>query len=183
LKTWNHKKFKTVKMPTKGLKKYLKTLSTEELINHIVDLDRKYKQVQEHHEVYLASDLSKFIEKQKEIIKNEFFPIRGLPKMRLSVARKAISDAKKMEFPPEAMADLMLVYVETGVNFANDFGDNNESFYDSMEKMYRDALIFIHIEGLQEKFKESAWEIVEKANDTGWGFHETLSDFFFEYYS
>lgn len=170
-------------MPTKGLKKYLKTLTKEELINHIVDLDNKYKPVQEYHQVYLASDLTDFIEKQKKIIENEFFPTRGLPKMRLSVARNAISNARKMEFPPEAMADLMLVYVETGVRFTSDFGDIDEPFYDSMEKMYRDALIFIHIEGLQEKFKKRAWEIVEKTADTGWGFHDTLGDFYYEYYS
>lgn len=170
-------------MPTKGLKKHLKTFSKDELINHIVDLDKKYKPVQEYHQVYLASDLTGFIEKQKQIIEKEFYPTRGLPKMRLSVARKAISDAKKMEFPAEAIADLMMVYVETGVRFINDFGDNNESFYDSMEKMYRDALIFIHTEGLQENFKERAWEIVEKATDTGWGFHEALSDSFYEYYT
>jgi hypothetical protein len=170
-------------MPTKGLKKFLKTLTKEELIDHITELDKKYKPVQEYHQVYLASDLTDFIEKQKKIIENEFFPTRGLPKMRLSVARKAISDAKKMGFPIEAMADLMLVYVEIGVRFTNDFGDNDEPFYDSMEKMYRDALTFIHIEDLQEKFKERAWEIVENAADTGWGFHDTLGDFFYEYYS
>jgi hypothetical protein len=170
-------------MPTKGLRKYLQTLSKEELINHIIELDKKYKPVQEYHQVYLSSDLTDFIEKQKEIIENEFFPTRGLPKMRLSVARKAISDAKKMEFPPDAVADLMLFYVETGVRFTNDFGDIDEPFYDSMEKMYRDALIFIHIEGLETAFKERAYNIIVNSADTGWGFHDTLGDFFYEYYS
>jgi len=98
-------------MPTKGLRKFLKNLSKENLINHIVEVDKKYKPVQEYHAVYLASDISEFVEKQKKIIENEFFPSKGLPKVRLSVARKAISDAKKMGFPPEALADLMLFYV------------------------------------------------------------------------
>lgn len=92
-------------MPTKGLKKHLKTLSQEELINHIIKLDKKYKPVQEYHQVYMASDLTEFIEKQKEIIENEFFPSRGVPKEWLSVARKAISDAKKMGFKPDAITD------------------------------------------------------------------------------
>jgi hypothetical protein len=55
-------------MPTKGLKKFLKTLTKEELIDHITELDKKYKPVQEYHQVYLASDLTDFIEKQKKII-------------------------------------------------------------------------------------------------------------------
>lgn len=170
-------------MPTKGLKKHLKTLSQEELINHIVELDKKYKPVQEYHQVYLAADLTEFIEKQKKIIENEFFPKRGLPKMRFSIARKAISDARKMGFPPEDIADLMLFYVENGVNFTNEYGDIHERFYTSMENMFYDALSFIHSQGFHEKFQDRAYVIVENSENIGWGFPDTIGDYYHEYFS
>ena len=169
-------------MPTKGLRKFLKTLSKEELIKHIVELDKKYKPVQEFHEVCLASDISELVEKHKEIIENEFFPSKGLPKGRLSVARKSVSDAKKKGFPPEAITDLMFFYVENGVEFINEFGDMEESFYRSMENMYQDALKSVRFHLLGEYFQDRAWKIIEKAEDVGWGFPEILEDYYHEYF-
>ena len=121
-------------MATPNLKKYLKTLTKEELINHIIELDKKYKPVQEYYQLYLNNDVEAVLNKYKKQIEYEFYPARGEPKMRLSVARKAVTDAQKLGFPPEAMADLMLFYVETGVEFTNDYGDIDEPFYNSMEK-------------------------------------------------
>ncbi|MGM0377629.1 MAG: DUF6155 family protein, partial [Bacteroidota bacterium] len=92
------------------------------------------------------------------------------------------SDAKKMGFPPEALADLMLFYVENGVEYTYEFGDIDEPFYTSMENMYRDALELIRAERLADKFEDRAYHIPEKAEGTGWGFHETLYDFYYEYF-
>lgn len=169
-------------MPTKGLKKFLSTLSKEELIKHIVELDKKYKPVQEYHQVFVNNDITSVVEKLKAQIKNEFYPSRGLPKERLSVARNAISDAKKLGLPPEILADLMLFYVETGVQFTNDYGDINESFYNSMESMFAKTLKLMQKEGIIDQFKERAYKITEDSCDTGWGFHDTLCDFYYEYY-
>lgn len=77
----------------------------------------------------------------------------------------------------------MLTYVETGVRYTNEFGDIDEPFYTSMENMYRDAMKFIRSEGLESTFRDRGHAIFEDAADTGWGFHETLADFFYEYLS
>lgn len=169
-------------MPTKGLKKHLTTRSKEELIKHIIELDKKYKPVQEYHQVFFNNDVETIVEKFKKQIENEFFPTRGLPKMHFSVARKAITEAKKLGIPAESLAGLMLFYVETGVQFTNDYGDINESFYNSMESMYGKALELIQKEGLLEQFQYRAYDITENSCDTGWGFHDTLCDFYYEYY-
>lgn len=144
-----------------------------------MELDLKYKAVKEHHQFQLSSDISSFLEKQKQIIENEFFPAQGLPKSRLSVARKAITDSKKLGFPPQAIADLMLFYVETGVRFTNEYGDIDEPFYTSMENMYRDAMNYINKQRLQELYQNRAHAIVQDSANTGWGFHDTLADFFY----
>ncbi|MFB6318957.1 DUF6155 family protein [Saccharicrinis sp. FJH54] len=169
-------------MATSNLKKFLKSLSKEELIKHIMELDKKYKPVQEYYHLYLNGDTSGTTEKYKSIIKNEFFPTRGLPKERLSVARKAISDAKKIGLPADALADLMLFYVETGASYTNEYGDIDEPFYNSMESMYLKTLKFMESEGLLEKFKLRAYEILRTTENTGWGFHDTLGDYYYTFY-
>lgn len=50
----------------------------------------------------------------KKIVKDEFFPERGFPKMRLTVAKKAITDFKKLSSDELKTLDLMLYYVEIG---------------------------------------------------------------------
>lgn len=170
-------------MPTTGLKKHLSTLSKDQLIKHIVELDKKYKSVQEYHQLFLNNDVEAVVAKYKKQIENEFYPSRGLPKERLSVARKAITETKKLGVPADSLADLMLFYVETGVQFTNDYGDINEAFYNSMENMFGKVLKLMQKEGILDQFKERAYKIIEDSSDTGWGFHDTLCDFYYTYYS
>ncbi len=169
-------------MTTTGLKKQLTSFSKEELIKHIIELDKKYKQVQEYHQLLFTGDVSAVLEKSKAIIDNEFYPSRGLPKMRLSVARKAISEAGKLGLPNEFIIDLMLFYVETGVQFPCDYGDIDEPFYNSMESMFAKVLKLMSKDDLLLKFQNRARAIVEDTVNTGWGFHDTLGDFYYEFY-
>ncbi len=169
-------------MPTKGLKKHITSLTKEELLKHIVELGKKYKPVQEYHQLFFENDVEAVVVKYKKQIEDEFYPTRGLPKERLSVARKAITEAKKLGIPAESLADLMFLYVKTGVRFTNDYGDINESFYTSMESMFCKALDFIAKEGLLDNFKDRAYKITEESCNTGWGFHDTLCDYYYEYY-
>lgn len=169
-------------MPTKNLKKQLSLLSKDELIKHILELDKKYKAVQEYHTFYFTDDVEGLVKKFKGIIENEFYPKRGIPKMRLSVARGAIVDAKKLGIPARSMADLMLYYVETGVQFTNDYGDINEPFYNSIESMFKNTLGLMKAENILPDFEERAHKIVYDSKNIGWGFHDTLSDYFFMFY-
>lgn len=74
--------------------------------------------------------------KVKQIIENEYFPEKGLPKERLSVAKKAISDFSKLKLSLELEAQLMIFLVECGCQFTHEYGDINEAFYISMEKSF-----------------------------------------------
>ncbi len=123
------------------------------------------------------------LEKYKNIIKNEFLPKRGFGQGKLSVARKAVNDFKKVSDHSISIADIMLYYVEIGVEFTLTYGDINEQFYSSMENMYSDALAYIFRNHLQDQFKDRCLRIVIDTKGMGWGFHDTLSDTFYEYYN
>ena len=166
---------------TMTLKKYLSQFTKEQLVGQILELHKKYKDVKTYYEFSINPDVTSKRENVKEAVLECFFPKRGF-KLRLKDARKVISDFKKLEPDPESLADVMLYYVECGVQFTNDFGDIDEPFYVSIERMFIDTAKFIQDNGLNEIFLARAQKITEDSNGIGWGFHDALLDIYYNYF-
>ena len=144
---------------------------------------KSFDVVKEYYQVQLSGDDESVLQKYKEIIEHEFFPVseRKDPPARLSVARKAITDYKKLTGSDVNIADIMVYYVETGVRFTNEYGDIDEAFYISMESMYEKALKFIVDKKLTDIFNERLLAIVNDTDGIGWGFHDQLEYLYFHY--
>jgi hypothetical protein len=168
-------------MGLKDLKSELETLDKKHLIELISEIYRKDKNVREFFEYYLKPDEAKLFEKYKRQVREGFYPQHG-DALRLSVARQAINNFKKYEPSKELLADLMLYYVECGVEFTNDFGDISESFYTSIAVMFRSTLDLIQREGYLDRFKERATKIVQDSDGIGWGFSDDVGDCYYDYY-
>ncbi|HLP15970.1 MAG TPA: DUF6155 family protein, partial [Bacteroidota bacterium] len=110
-----------------------------------------------------------------------FFPQRGFM-FNLREGKKAISDFKKLGVSSERVVDLMLIYVEDGVRYTNEYGDISESFYNSVAGVYRHALELMKKEQLLEKFQKRAEKMIEETEGIGWGFHDEISDLYGEFY-
>jgi len=171
------------KLNQRTLKLHLKQLSPEELLDEIAMLYDKFEPVKEFYLTKLTDGGAQAVlEDHKYAIRREFFPSRGLPPARLSVARKAVADFKKISNSPADLAELMLFYVETGVQFTREYGDIDSAFYNSMEGMFDRAAKHIVKHGLQELFESDCHSIVNDAGGTGWGFHDTLSEIYSEHF-
>jgi Family of unknown function (DUF6155) len=168
-------------MGLREVKSELNKLDKATLIKHISELYKKYKPVKDYFDFYLDPDEKKILNQYKEKVTEGFFPKRG-DQLKLSISRKAINDFKKLGTSEESVADLLIHFVENGIEFTNTYGDVNESFYLSIENTYSNALDIIEKSGLMESFKPRAQKIVTDSTDTGWGFHECLSDLFYQYY-
>jgi hypothetical protein len=104
------------------LKKHLKTRSQEELINDIAELYKRFQPVKDYYQIQLApQDETQVAAKYKKIIEDEFFPARGYGRAKLSVAKKAITEYKKVNKTIVGIIDIMLFYVEQGVRFTGAF--------------------------------------------------------------
>jgi hypothetical protein len=170
-------------MNLKDLKQYLGTRSREQLIAEIGEMFSKIDAVKDYYQSKLNLGYSAEVsEKYKSVIKHEFFPARGFGRARLSVARKAVGDYKKISASKFGVADIMLYYVEVGVQFTNTYGDIDEAFYNSMESMYESAVKYIVRHGLQGQFGERCRRIVTDTSGIGWGFHDGLSEIYEEYF-
>lgn len=155
-------------------------LSKEELVKEITNLYRKNNFVKDYYVTKYSSDNGQSVLiKHKNIIENEFFPEFGFGDARLSVAKKSITEFKKLSTNAESIAELMVFYVETGVRYTDCYGDINESFYMSMESMYGRAIKFIIDQSLENKFKNRCMKIVDDTVNMGWGFHDDPGDIYF----
>lgn len=168
-------------MGLREVKSELNKLDKEDLIKHISELYKKYKPVKEYFDFYINPDEKKLLEQYKDKVTEGFFPKRGY-QLKLSSSRKAINDFKKLGASPDSVADLLLHFVEQGVEFTNEYGDIDENFYTSVENTYSSALDLISKNGLLDNFKTRAYEIVTDTEGIGWGFHDYLGDLYYQYY-
>ncbi len=168
-------------MGLREVKSELNKLEKDILIKHISELYKRFKPVKEYFDFYVNADESKILKEYKQKVREGFFSKRG-DSLRLSISRKAINDFKKIGTSKESLADLLLYYVECGVEFTNDFGDIYESFYVSVENTYEKALELMKKEGILDKFKDRCFSIVNKTEHMGWGFHDYLSYLYCKYY-
>lgn len=160
------------------LKKELKTLSKDKIIDIVLELYSARKEAKEYLEFFLNPNEKSEVEKYKMIILDEFCPSKGEPKCRFSVCRKAISDFKKLKPSPEVLADLMLYYIEEGVQVTIQYGDMWEQYYTALENNFEKAVVFIAKNGLMEQYKVRIEVLLESVSHCGWGFYDTLGDIY-----
>lgn len=163
------------------LKKELKKLDKDKLIDLVADLYKKNKFVKEFFDFYVNPDEKEMFNKYRDKVFEAFYPKRG-DNYKLKDGKQAISDFKKLGTSADSLADLMLFYVETGVIFTNDFGDIDEPFYNSVASVYSQALTLMKKENLLDKFADRAGKVVSDTSAIGWGFHDYLGDIHSDFY-
>jgi len=169
----------------KLLRQYLRKKEQKELIDEIADLYKKFDSVKNYYQASVFNDDQGVLEKYKQIIEYEFFPksIHAEPPCRISVVKKAIADYKKLSCSDANLADIMLYYVECGVEFANECGDIDGRLYNSMASVYVNACQFIHKHNLKSRFQSRVLAIVTDTSNCDWGFREYLRDSYDDFFS
>jgi len=167
-------------------KTYLQNQDPECLIDELLALYRTFEVVRELYTPRLEpADTAKIVEKYKQVLAEQFLPHsakRDFPELNYSVARKAISDFKKINSNPAALLDLQLTYVEYGVECTLAYGDIDERFYDSMESMFCKTLKDMEEHGLLDLFEARCLTIEKKTRDLGWGFGDAITELCEEYF-
>ena len=165
------------------LKRFLNQLPRDQLVNQVIDMWASFPQVQHYYEAKVRPANDDAVrDKYRAVVEREFFPARGYGRARLSIARKAVADYRKVAGSPEGVADLMLFYVETGVRFTNAYGDIDESFYSSMAGMYESALEWVAKHDLKTQFEARCLRLVDDTRGIGWGFPEDVEITFERYF-
>lgn len=118
------------------------------------------------------------LDKYRQKVVEQFFPARGFGKLKLGEARKAIRDYRKATGNLNGTAELLMTYVENGVQFTDQYGDIDERFYSSIESALGElaALLRGEARGLYPQFRNRLAGVEQMANGIGWGFHDFIAD-------
>lgn len=165
------------------MKKALQGYSQPELIALIAEITKSSPQAHEFLTVRLSPNASaaSFLEKYMAKIEHEFYPKRGLGRLNLREAKKAVTDFRKICSDKSMGVDIMLFYVENCVKFTNDFGDMDESFYNGACSMFGSAVKEIISCGkyVYSSFADRLKAIVDNAI-RGHGFKDEMEAVYFE---
>lgn len=163
------------------LKKQLNSMEKRELVALISKLYKGSKQAQIIVDIELCGTPAEnlLVANCKAKIHTAFFGSR----LSLKNARTAISDFRKASKNKESIADLMLFYVECGIEFTNMYGDVDEAFYNSIASMFSDfvdALNRLDSNAYYHRNAERILQVCQNADCVGWGFPEELWDIYNE---
>ena len=121
------------------------------------------------------------IESYRRKIDEAFYSRRGWPqdKLQLAAARKAIRDYRTATSDLAGTLDLTLHYVETGTKFTVEFGDIDESFYNSLcsalDELRRE-LVRAGDETIYGQLRERLSVVAKQAGGIGWGYGDFVGD-------
>ncbi len=168
-------------MSKSTIKKLLQSMTKAEIIEMVLELYSARKEAKEYLEFYASPDEKGKLEEYKSVIREEFYPKRRRePQTRFSVCRKAVADFKKLKPSADALAELMVSYMEWATQFTHDYGDMWEQYYDSVESNFDKIVKHIAANGLWEKYDKRLQQCVEWLSVCGWGFADAVADMYEE---
>ena len=168
-------------MSKASVKKVLLAMTKKDIIEMVLEMYSARKEVKEYLEFYASPNENGKLEEYKAIIKEEFYPKRRRePQTRFSVCRKAVADFKKLKPSPDALAELMVSYMEWATKLTFDYGDMWEPYNDSVESNFNKTIKHIVLNGLWDKYNDRLQQCVIWSEGNGYGFADAIADMYEE---
>ncbi len=163
-------------MSIKKFKEYFKEQDEGFLVDEILTIYKTFETIKEYYDYKINyQNLDQIAQKYKRVLKKQLCPSRGFPELKYSIARRAISDFKKVCPNPYAIIDIQLTFVEYGVQCTLQYGDIDERFYNSMGSMFQKCLEDMQKYELLTAFEKRCHLIWEKTESMGWGFGDQIT--------
>ena len=169
-------------MKITDFRKYLQSLSKEEMEDELINLVKSYRDVKEYFSLKVNPENGEEIFlKYKENIKNQFFTKKFYGNPNFREIRGYYSAFKKVSKNIEYLIELMLYTVELAMKYLDEVGDSEERFYDSTCNIFDDVCLLIRKNKLEEQYIDKCRKIVESSDDKGYGLYDSMSDIFNDY--
>ncbi len=143
-------------MNKKELKKFITTLSNEELQGEIIKLFEKFDQVKHFYTAELSNDTQALLSKYKQKIEKEFqrASTRSSNSYRITEINNIIKEFEKVSVFSIDIIELKLYRVELAIKLVKDFRIDDQTYYASIAGHYQKALKQIHATHLEDYFTE-----------------------------
>ena len=116
-------------------------------------------------------------EECKKKIRQQFFPERGMGRLSLVTAKKAITEYKKVNKSPEKLLELQVYYTECCTEFLDAYGDGPESLYNSTSSMFETVVKSLNKANNTELFQQyypRLEKILGNLNGVGYGLEDDI---------
>jgi hypothetical protein len=144
-----------------------------ELVGLIGELYRLSKENQRFLESKLG-DASKQLTIYRQLVSNCLFPdpLSKNSEVRISEAKRAISQYQRATQDSAGTVDLMFVFVEAGTAFANDLGYGDDGFFNALENMLSRALDLLTRGNadFRQSMRPRLARLATSAGNLGWGY-------------
>lgn len=163
------------------IKRELRKFEKEKLVSMIMDCYKMSGEVRDYINDVLnpAEAIENLYNKAKSQILHEFFPKHGSNKFKITHAKKAITEFRKLTHDDERTLDLMIFYVEMGVGYAHFNRNPGEYFIESLVSMYGKAVHELMGQvDLHKPYYERLQIIIDDASHIGEEFQEKLRHLF-----
>ncbi|WP_228551164.1 DUF6155 family protein [Sporosarcina cascadiensis] len=171
-----------MKLTISELKKHLKQLDSNEIIQLIAELHKIDEKAQLFFSLQFEGEetAQELLIQEKTQMKKDFsFTGRGVLKLHLPDVKKRIREFAKLTNDRMRITDLQLFFVELGTEFTVTYGDIDEAFYTNMENMFAQVIKTCESnEELYKAFHSRLRQVVSDSIGTGWGYHDILSDLY-----
>ena len=163
------------------VKKYIQSLDRSSLEDLVLDLYSARKEARGFLEYAMCPRDNVEADSCKDIIRKEFFPSRGEPRMRFSVCKQAIRNFRALDPHPELLADVLLYLPECAALCADTYGDLWGAFYDSAHSNFVVAMKYIAKHHLQPQFQSRIEKLLHHTKNSGYGFPDMMFAAYHEY--
>ena len=161
---------------SQGFGRIRSTLLTQpprQLVRLIGELYRLSQENQRFLEARLGN-ASKQLSIYKRLVTDYLFPdpLGKSSNVRISEAKRAISQYERATGDLAGTVDLMLLFVETGTAFAADLGYGEDDFFSALENMLSRALALLRggSDDLTQSMRSRLVRLSGSARDLGWGY-------------
>ncbi|CAG7645291.1 hypothetical protein ACFQI7_25515 [Paenibacillus allorhizosphaerae] len=161
------------------IKRKLKELPPHEVIELLHETVKTNKEARVFISVKLQGEpaLLELLEKCKEQIRKQFYPDRGLPKLRTDKVKEALSSMEMAGQGTDWPFELMVYFCEVAVRYIHETGDIFEDMGDLLTDTYEaviQALNMAKTPELYEKYRDRMKAIVETTGCECWGICDSL---------
>lgn len=156
-------------MSKRDLKKYLASLTKEQLEEQLIGLYDKFSEIKTYYNFVFNPKEDKLEQEAKVKISNEYFPLKGKKaKLRRSTAQKYIKHFVSLGVDPFIIADIMLYNIEIAQAYSSARVMRYSSFYKSILNSYTQAVEYIAANGMSGDFKQRIIKIHDEAFKQRW---------------
>ncbi|QGU96290.1 hypothetical protein GOM49_15365 [Clostridium bovifaecis] len=165
------------------LKEYIDSLDENALKHQVIEMYSLFPKVKEYYDLKINPKFEeKLLEEYKVLIKGEFFYYKGKVKVKYSRVSDIIREFNEKATTPDKTVELMLYYVELGVEFTNLYGVMEEEFYINVEATFNKALNHIYKHELKAVFKNKIKKTIDNILVIDGDFKNNMSNILASYY-